>query len=308
MEKQPDSPEVFLSLRLRRTLAAAAAIMMGVWILSHSLTAAAREERSLIGGPDSGITNLLLIGQDSRQEDSRARSDCIILCSLQPSAGKVTIVSFLRDLYVRIPGHDSDRINAAYAYGGMELLKQTMLENFSLHIDGCIEADFAHFPGIIDTLGGVTLELRQDEADAINKAVPGDLTEGTATLTGEQALAYSRIRNLDPDGDFSRTHRQRTLLMTLLDSYRDAGLLTILSLAADIIPMISTDLDQRQLLLLAATLFPLLKEPDISSHRIPAEGSFAYSNVRGMEVLTIDDAAVQAQLRELLTGPAPDAA
>jgi len=255
---------------------------------------------SPIGGEDSGLVNLLLIGQDRREGGDFARSDSIILCTFQPDSGKVIFTSFLRDLYVSIPGHDDNRLNAAYAFGGMTLLKETLEENFDLVIDGCIEVDFSRFAGIIDILGGVSMTLRQDEAEAVNDAVPGDLTEGSFLLTGEQALAYARIRNLDADGDFSRTDRQRRLLSALLERWKDANLLSILSVIADILPLISTDLSSREILLLAAKLFPLLDNPSMVSHRIPAAGTYSCSTIRGMSVLTADMDSARKILRQTL--------
>lgn len=258
----------------------------------------------LIGGEDSGLINILLIGQD-RREDAGGRSDSVILCSFCPESREITITSFLRDLYVEIPGYESNRLNAAYAHGGMELLRQTMEKNFGIAIDGCIEADFSHFSQIIDILGGVSIELRQDEADLINSTVPGTLTEGVHLLTGDQALAYSRIRALDKDGDFSRTLRQRKLLSSLLDSYRNASLLTVLSVVVDTLPMISTDLSKKQILVLAAALFPMLDDPGIKSQRIPQDGAYSYSTIRGMEVLTADMQEIRDHLRESLL-PSPE--
>lgn len=246
-----------------------------------------------------GLVNLLLIGQDRREEET-ARSDSIILCSFLPEEGRVIITSFLRDLYVPIPGHGDNRLNAAYALGGGQLLKETLEENFGLRIDGCIEVDFSRFAGIIDLLGGVRLELRQDEAEALNRAVEGTLTEGPALLSGEQALAYARIRNLDADGDFSRTDRQRKLLQSLLDSWQEESLLSILSVIVKILPLVSTDLSSREILLLAAKLFPLLHQQQILSQRIPAAGTYSCSTIRGMAVLTADLEAAGELLRQSL--------
>jgi len=275
-------------------------LLISVLILQLILPLPCSAAETHIGGKDSGIVNLLLIGQDQRDPEDTARSDSIILCTLQPDAGKVVITSFLRDLYVTIPGHDDNRLNAAYALGGMELLRNTMEENFGLAIDGCIEVDFSRFAGIIDLLGGVSIDLRQDEADAVNRAVPGTLSEGSFLLTGEQALAYARIRNLDADGDFSRTNRQRKLLSALLHRWEDASFLSILSVIADILPLIATDLSSREVLLLAAKLFPLLKAPAIVSQRIPAAGTYSCSTIRGMAVLTADMDSARKLLEETL--------
>ena len=260
-----------------------------ILIISLSISAAASDTQSdIIGGEDSGLINILLVGQDRRDEKTPARADTIILCSFHPESKSIVLTSFLRDLYIQIPGIGGNRLNAAYANGGMELMKQTLQENLGIYIDGCIDVDFSQFAGIIDILGGVTLELRQDEAETINETTAGTLTAGVQALNGQQALAYSRIRNLDADGDFSRTERQRRLLTSLLSSYRDAGFLKILSAIADTLPLISTDLNSKEILYLAAKLYPLLDNPSMTSQRVPADGAYTYSNIRGMEVLTVD--------------------
>ena len=271
-----------------------------VIILLSPLPAAAAPSQT-IGGKDSGMVNILLIGQDSSSNDV-SRSDTIILCTFQPESGRITLTSFLRDLYVKIPGWQNNRLNAAYAHGGRELLQETLLENFGISIDGCIEADFSHFSQIIDALGGVTIDLRQDEAAVINKVTAGNLTKGTHLLNGDQALAYSRIRNLDSDGDFSRTERQRILLFSLMDRYKDAGLLTILSAVTDTLPMISTDLSKKEILLLAVKLFPLLDSPDVTDQRVPADGDYSYETIRNMNVIIADPKDIHNQLLDTLIG------
>ena len=89
----------------------------------------------------SNIKSILLIGQDKREGESRQRSDSMILATLDKDQGTVSLTSFMRDLYVAIPGYSTTRINAAYAYGGMDLLDQTLEENFGVKIDGNVEVD-----------------------------------------------------------------------------------------------------------------------------------------------------------------------
>jgi len=233
-------------------------------------------------------TNILLIGQDRREGETVSRADTILLCTFHPDTRKIIMTSFLRDLYVPIPGYGSNRLNAAYAYGGMTLLRQTLQKNFGLSIDGCVEVDFSQFADALDILGGVTIDLRQDEAEAINSAVPGTLTEGTHLLSGNQALAYTRIRNLDDDGDFSRTHRQRKVISALLSSYKGASLFTILSVIPEILPMLSTDMEQKQIISTIIRLLPMVSESSIVSQQVPTDGMYSYSTIRGMSVLTAD--------------------
>ena len=240
--------------------------------------------------------NILLIGLDRREGETAARADSTILCTFQPDTDSLTMTSFLRDLYLEIPDRGGDRINAAYAYGGRDLLRSTVETNFDIVIDGCLEVDFSQFSRIIDTLGGVTLELRQDEADAINREIPGMLTEGSQHLNGSQALAYSRIRNLDADGDFSRTLRQRNVMTALLEHFRSITLFRALSVILDILPFVSTDLEQKQIISLALQLVPRLETLRISSLRIPEDGAFRFCTIRGMEVLQPDLPAARKAL------------
>ena len=241
---------------------------------------------------DQDVLNILLVGRDQRESDSVSRADSILLCSFRRSSKTLTLTSFLRDLYLPIPGHGSDRINAAYAYGGASLLRTTLTENFEIPIDGCIEVDFSQFSRIIDTLGGVQIQLRQDEAEFINKETGGSLSQGTHLLTGEEALVYSRIRKLDSDGDFSRTDRQRKVVSAIVSAYRNAGLPALMKLLKQVMPMISTDMTDSRLLLLALEVFPMVPDLSMSSQSIPAAGTYTDKTVNGMAVLAADmDAA-----------------
>ena len=257
-------------------------------------------ESGLIGGTGSGIVNILLIGQDRREGEETARSDSMILCTYHRKTGNVTMTSFLRDLYVPIPGHHDNRINAAYSEGGAPLLDRTLRENFDLHIDGNIEVDFSQFSQIIDLLGGVQLELREDEAAEINKETGSGLSAGVQVLNGEQALTYARIRKLDADGDFSRTSRQRKLMNALLGSYRNIKWKDLLPLMDELLPLISTDMNYGKLVLLAMEILPKLPGAQITNQRIPADGTFTDERIDGMAVLSADLEANRQLLRETL--------
>lgn len=256
-----------------------------------------------IGGVGSNLLNILLIGQDAREGDQQARSDSMILCTYNKTTREVTMTSFLRDLYVPIPGHGSNRINAAYAFGGTPLLKKTIDQNFHVAIDGSIEVDFAHFSEIIDHLGGVEIELRQDEADVINQQTGSALTEGLQRLDGFQTLTYSRIRSLDMDGDVSRTNRQRKVMGALMDSLRGSSFTELTPVISKILPMLTTDLNRGQLLLYTLEILPQLSQIQIHSQKIPADGTFTDKNVDGMSVLVADMEAQRQYLRKTLMAP-----
>lgn len=255
-----------------------------------------------IGGKGSSIVNILLIGQDRREGEGRARSDSMILCTFNKKTKQLIMTSFLRDLYVQIPGYSSNRMNAAYAAGGMLLLDQTLEKNFGLYIDGNVEVDFTQFADIVDLLGGVEIELRQDEANLINQETGSTLSQGIQRLNGEQALAYARIRKLDADGDFSRTSRQRKVMSALVEAYRHSSLTTILSLLNQILPMITTDMNKLEILGYALELFPMLSGAEIISQRVPADGTYSNKMIDGMAVLVADMDAARQMLEESLNG------
>lgn len=254
--------------------------------------------RSDLAKPDHRTINILLVGQDRREDESLSRADSMILCTFDRDSEKLTMTSFLRDTYLPIPGHGKDRLNAAYAWGGTTLLKQALTENFDIAIDGAIEVDFSRFSSLIDTLGGVEITLRQDEAQLINQNTGSALSEGRQLLNGEQALAYSRIRSLDIDGDFSRTERQRKVMRAVVDSYRDAGLPVLMKLLKALLPMLSTDMTEARLLMLALEVFPMLPDLEIVSQSVPSPDSCTDETINGMAVLVPDMEVLRKLLHE----------
>lgn len=256
----------------------------------------------LIGGKGSGIVNILLIGQDREEGEERARSDSMILCSFNKKSKKLTMTSFLRDLYVKIPGFGSNRINAAYTFGGMELLDRTIRENFGVYIDANVEVDFAQFAQIVNTLGGVEMELRADEAAHITQKTGIETQEGKQLLNGEQALTYARIRKLDADGDFARTNRQRKVMTAVIGTYKDAGLGTVLDTVDALFPMVNTDMNPLEVVKYAVDLFPVLSDGELVSQRIPADGAYEDQRIDGMSVLVADMDASRELLRTTLVG------
>ena len=258
-------------------------------------------EGTLLGESDD-VINILLIGQDRRPGETRSRSDSMILCTVNRNDKTIVLTSFMRDLYVQIPGYGNNRINASYAWGGMELLNKTLEQNFGIYIDGNVEVDFEQFTEIVDLLGGVPMELRADEAQYINIDTQSSLTEGMQQLTGKQALSYSRIRNLDADADFSRTNRQRKVLDALFRQVKDAGLVRLLTLLDEVLPMVTTDMGNGEILGYATKVFPMMSGVSISSQRVPADGAYKGAMIDGMSVLVADMDKTRTLLQETLGG------
>lgn len=257
-----------------------------------------------IGGTED-MVNILLIGQDRRPGEVRARSDSMILCSFRKSTGEITMVSFLRDLYVQIPDYKGNsyrdnRLNAAYAFGGMELLDAALKENFGVIIDANIEVDFDGFISVIDILGGVDISLTQEEADYMNRGNKWNLTAGVNHFNGEQALAYSRIRYIGTD--FGRTNRQRNVLNSLFQSLKNKSLPEVISLINEIFPLLTTDMTNSEIISYATELLPTVSQGNIETLYIPYEGTYNYSTIRGMSVLLPNYTENRKLLQDALLG------
>ena len=252
----------------------------------------------VIGG--DGIVNILLIGQDTR-DGGRARSDSMILCTFNIAENELTLTSFMRDMFVSIPGYKNTRINAAYAYGGMQLLNETLYENFGVVVDGNVEVDFEQFKKIIDLLGGVELELSASEVSYLREQAPGTkVVEGVNVLNGDEALVHARNRRA-VDGDFSRTNRQRELLMALMDKYKSSDITTMLLMLDDILPMITTDMTKDQIVSYVKDLFPLLMSCEMTTQSIPVAGGYYDAVINGAAVLVPDmDMNIQALMNSLI--------
>ena len=250
------------------------------------------------------VINILLIGQDRREGESRARSDTMILVSVNTERKSISLVSLMRDLYVQIPGYSDNRINAAYQWGGMDLLDETVLENFGVEVDGNVEADFEQFETIIDILGGVDVEMSKGEAEYMKYVMDsGDVQEGKNHLSGKQALDFARMRGLDDD--FHRTERQRRLLTRLAEKLQSASVQQLLDLVNEVLPHVSTDMSSTQMLGYAASAIQVyLSGAEITAGRIPAEGMYSDAEIRGMQVLVPNLEKCQSYLSELIYGAA----
>lgn len=250
----------------------------------------------------TNIVNILLIGQDARPGETNSRSDSMIMVTFNKEQKTITMTSFLRDLYVKIPGYMDNRINASYAIGGKELLNETLEVNFGVQVDGNVEVNFSHFEEVIDLLGGVDIELRADEANHINQRINRyELQKGLQHLDGEQALEYARIRKLDSDQDFSRTNRQRKLLNSLVEKFRNTKLTTLLGLLDDLLPMVTTDLENEEIFKYAKDLFPMLADCTIVSQRVPVADKYYLAMINKMSVIVADMDAARELLKQTLS-------
>ncbi len=248
----------------------------------------------------SNIVNIMLIGQDRRAGQGRQRSDTMILATFNKEDKTVTLTSFLRDLYVQIPGYKDNRLNVPYVYGGMPLLKEAMYVNFGVRVDACIEVDFSGFIDVIDLLGGVDIELTQAEATYMVDGCKFDVKPGLNHLNGEQALAYARLREID--NDFGRTQRQRNVLTAVFNKCYSMSLSEMNDLLTKALPMITTDMTNAEMISYMAELLPVVAAGNLTTLRIPAAGMYQYAMISGKSVLLADMEATRELLYSMMLG------
>ncbi len=245
------------------------------------------------------VINILLIGQDRRKGEDRSRSDAMILCSLNTATGELTLTSFMRDMYVPIPGYGNERINVCYRVGGMKLLDKCLEQNFGVEVDGNIEVDFAGFQKVINLIGGVDVELT--EAEAKYMANRGhDVVPGINHFNGNQALNYARNRWVG-NSDFSRTERQRKIISAAIEKCRSLNFFQIKNVIEQALPMVTTDMTNMELIDYALEVLPLLKDLKINTQQIPADGTFTDAAVEGVGLVLVPNLGANRRILEEYT-------
>ena len=296
------------SSRLKRkliTLGVVVALLFGgLYLLSYSIVSKTNYEkldmdyeRPADVEKVRGVKNILLIGTDARSSDEDGRSDSMIILSINSKKNRMVMTSILRDSYVEIPGHGSNRINAAYSYGQEALLIQTIEQNFKIPIDAYAKVDFFSFIDIVDAVGGVEIDVTDEEMKWINAYLnetnellgkeygDGYLTQsGKITLTGKQALSYARIRYIGTD--FQRTERQREILSAVAAKVK-ANPSSVSKLMGTVLPKITTNIPDTELSLMGMKA-PMYLGYDVEQIHLPADGTWSNATINKMSVLQLD--------------------
>ncbi len=235
------------------------------------------------------ISNILLLGVDGNAE-SASRSDSMILVSLDYKHQKIKLTSFLRDSWVYNPlKGKKTKLNAACTFGGPQLVIDTIEYNFGVDIDHYIMVDFEMFTNIIDSLGGIDVEVTEKEAKFINRTTRHTVDYGESVhLNGAEALVYCRIRKLD--SDYMRTFRQRKVITALIGQTKSAGIGKVFSTMKDVFPLIQTDMSAAEITGLAYKGGFSVLAFDIEQNRVPTDEHMHPDTVNGqwVEVLDID--------------------
>lgn len=263
---------------------------------------------------DKDVYNILFIGSDTRTASGSGRSDSMILVSINKKTSKIIATSLLRDIYLQIPGvSEGNRLNAAYAYGGASLLLNTIQQNFKIKVDKYVAVDFFSFMKIIDKVGGVTINISDDEVKAANKPIAeinrlkGLPTEdgnfkfsGEQLMTGKQALGFARIRYVG-NGDFGRTDRQRLVMDQVFSKIKAQNLIQLNDLLNTLLPDITTNLSQGELFSLVLSM-PSYSKYSIDSWHVPVDDAFSYMSVRKMSVLGVNFPKTIAEMQKRIYG------
>lgn len=230
-----------------------------------------------------GITNILLVGTDGEYVEKGNRSDSVMLVTIDTNNKDIKISSIARDTYVDIPGYSTEKLTHAYAYEGIDLLKEVFKENFDLDIDKYIAVNFTSFMDIMDELGGVEVNVEEKDIKEINKYIDACygyyknkdekdkeyITEsGVQRLNGYQALAFSRIRYTD--SAFARDNRHREVAESVYKEFAQKGIDTYKRCAEIVLNNTKTNISPIEMMNLAYTVLKI-NDKDIEQFQFPLE-------------------------------------
>ena len=230
-----------------------------------------------------GITNILLVGTDGEYVEKGNRSDGMMVVTIDSKNKDIRISSIARDTYVDIPGYSTEKLTHAYAYEGIDLLKEVFKVNFNLNIDKYIAVNFVSFMDIMDELGGVEVNVEEKDIKEINKYIDACYgyyknkdekdkeyitKSGVQRLNGYQALAFSRIRYTD--SAFARDNRHREVAESVYKEFAQKGVETYKKCAEIILNNTKTNISPIEMMNLAYTVLKI-NDKDIDQFQFPLE-------------------------------------
>ena len=246
------------------------------------------------------VQNIALFGVDST-DGGNGRSDSTMILTIDREHKKLKITSLMRDSYVSIDGHGNDKLNHAYAFGGPELAIRTINQNFGLNIKDFATVNFSSLPKIIDTLGGVDIDIDSEELkyindyindlNRLNKTNVSSITKtGLQKLNGTQAMAYCRIR-YTTGGDYKRTERHREVLEKLFEGIKEVSVAKYSTILNELMPMVKTSLSTSEILGLGTDMVNIGR--NLEQDRFPKDSDGKESMINGVYYLNL----IKTQLR-----------
>lgn len=242
------------------------------------------DESSLMN--TTGVTNILLMGVDNMDTSVSTRSDSMILLSLDTVHGKIKLTSFMRDMYVFVPGYYNTKLTHACQYGGPQLTVDTIEYNFNIDIDGYVKIGYEILIELVDAIGGITVdEITQVESTALAREKVY-IDPGTDIhLDGTQTLQYCRIRK--GQSDFQRTQRQRKVLSLIINELLKTSPVTLVSIASELIEKVECSMSKSELLSLMFKALVCIVG-GIEQASVPADGTWSNATKNSMAVLVVD--------------------
>jgi polyisoprenyl-teichoic acid--peptidoglycan teichoic acid transferase len=250
-----------------------------------------------------GGTNVLVLGSDARENETSSRADTIMIAHYHEDNGTFKVTSIMRDTYVDIPGHGYNKINTAFAFGGPDLLRQTIKKNFDIDLQYYAIVDFQGFVRVIDEAFPkgvkVDVEKKMTEADHIGVSID----PGEQYLDGKHLLGYVRFRN-DAVGDFGRVDRQQKIVKEVADQLTSIQKIHKLPKLAGVVkPYVNTNIKTSNLLVMGKD-FISGSRADVKTFRIPVQGTYEDRRIDGKGlVLWIDEEANKKAFHEFIQQP-----
>lgn len=247
---------------------------------------------------DEDIINVLLLGEENMTGAKRGRTDAIIVVSVNLNGGPLKMVSFQRDLFVSIPGNSDDKLNAAYTYGGANLIVETLENNFGIDIDSYVKVGFDGFENIIDQLGGLRMSLTAKESEYLNrtkyisKPEERNTVAGYQNMTGAQVLGYCRVRYVPTaeglKDDWGRNYRQRAVLQALFNQYKEKSFAELATVMRQCFGYVSVPADLEGLAVDCLQAVIENRMFSIETMQIPKANMYSDATIGGKDVIVMD--------------------
>ena len=264
---------------------------------------------------NQSVYNVILAGVDRTEKDWNGNSDSVMLVSLNNDKKRVSIISLMRDTYVEIPGHEYNKLNASYAYGGGPLLCDTVEENYRIEVERYAAVDFENLADVINALGGVELEWTASEIEVANgyikdmcERVLGIPYEDHAILAepgmllsdGVQAVAYARNRFVG-NSDYTRTQRQRYVIQQMVARIRELNSSQLVKFVRVVLPLITHNIPENEIWSLVSDA-PAILGYEFIQDRVPYDGMYETIDVDGQGMLVPDWQITIPQMHQTIYG------
>jgi LCP family protein required for cell wall assembly len=264
---------------------------------------------------DQSVYNVLIAGVDRDDKSWNGNADSIMLVSLNNDKKRASVISLMRDTYVEIPGHDYNKLNASYAYGGGPLLCDTVEENYRIPVERYAAVDFENLIDIVDALGGIEIDWTENEIEVANGYIK-DMCErvldipyeehaildgpGVHLSDGVQAVAYARNRFVG-NSDYTRTQRQRYVIQQMVKKIKSLSSTQLLGFVQKVLPLVTHNLPENEIWSLVWDAPSILKY-DIVMDRVPYDGMYSEIDVGGQGMLVPDWNETISQMHRTIYG------